>query len=141
MEIMLSMNFFKAVIPESEQTTYEHMREWLFKHGVIGTKSKPYGVGYRIPTQGMSSMFSFVVADVLPPQSGDLIIVPKEFTAQTGSDFDVDKLYMAFMSYTNGEFDSISDRLFEKIVNSDKPFLDPKDVFGDDFEEKELSDE
>ena len=46
----------------------------------------PIGIGYRIPTQGMSSMFGFICADVLPEQSGDLIIVPREFTAQTGSD-------------------------------------------------------
>jgi hypothetical protein len=68
---------------------------------------KPFGVGYRIPTQGMSSMFVFTVADVLPEQSGDLIIVPEEFTAQTGSDFDVDKLFLATMSYTKQEDESV----------------------------------
>jgi len=47
---------------------------------------KPFGIGYRIPTQGMSSMFAMTVADVLPTQSGDTIVVPREFTAQTGSD-------------------------------------------------------
>ena len=71
----------------------------------------------------MSSMFSFVVADVLPQQSGDLIIVPKEFTAQTGSDFDVDKIYMAFMSYTNGVFDSIPDRVFNAITKTKNAFI------------------
>ena len=93
-EILLTMNFFKSVIPEKEQTSYEHMRQWLIDHDVIkgiktdGTKSDPtpFGIGYRIPTQGMSSMFSFTVADVLPEQVGDLIVVPREFTAQTGSD-------------------------------------------------------
>lgn len=65
------------------------------------SKPKPFGVGYRIPTQGMSSTFAFTVADVLPFQSGDLIIVPREFTAQTGSDFDVDKLYLATLQYEN----------------------------------------
>lgn len=54
----------------------------------IKTQSNPMpiGIGYRIPTQGMSSMFGFICADVLPEQSGDLIIVPREFTSQTGSD-------------------------------------------------------
>lgn len=131
MEIMLSMNFFRSVVPKEEQTTYENMRNWLFKHGIIGNNAKPFGVGYRIPTQGMSSMFSFVVADVLPQQAGDLIIVPKEFTAQTGSDFDVDKIYMAFMSYTNGKFDSIPDHVFNAVMNSKTPFLSLQDVFKD----------
>ena len=96
MEIMLSLNFFRDVIPEKYKTDYTTMRQWLIDNDVInGTKSdgtqsdpKPFGVGYRIPTQGMSSTFGFVVADVLPETSSDLIIVPTEFTAQTGSDFD-----------------------------------------------------
>lgn len=84
------------------------MRQWLIDHDVINGKKtdgsqshpKPFGIGYRIPTQGMSSMFAMTVADVLPTQSGDTIVVPREFTAQTGSDFDVDKLFIATMSYT-----------------------------------------
>lgn len=112
MEVMLSLNFFRDVIPEKYNTDYTTARQWLVDNDIInGTKSdgtqsdpKPYGVGYRIPTQGMSSTFGFIVADVLPETSGDLIIVPTEFTAQTGSDFDVDKLYMATYSYErNGD--------------------------------------
>jgi hypothetical protein len=69
------------------------------------SKPKPFGVGYRIPTQGLSSTFAFTVADVLPEWVGDTIIVPREFTAQTGSDFDVDKLFLATLSYKNGELE------------------------------------
>jgi hypothetical protein len=70
------------------------MRNWLVNHGVIKGWKAPdenghgefsegmiFGVGYRIPTQGMSSTFAFRVADVLPEQAGDVIIVPREFTA------------------------------------------------------------
>lgn len=88
MEVFLSMNFFRAVVPREYQTDYATMRKWLMDNNIIGPNAKPFGVGYRIPTQGMSSTFGFVVADVLPEISGDLIIVPREFTAQTGSDFD-----------------------------------------------------
>ena len=88
MEVFLSMNFFRAVIPNEYQTDYATMRKWLMDNNIIGPNAKPFGVGYRIPTQGMSSTFGFVVADVLPETSGDLIVVPREFTAQTGSDFD-----------------------------------------------------
>lgn len=86
MEVFLSMNFFRAVVPQEYQTDYATMRKWLMDNNIIGPNAKPFGVGYRIPTQGMSSTFGFVVADVLPETSGDLIIVPREFTAQTGSD-------------------------------------------------------
>lgn len=99
MEVMLSTNFFRDVVPQEYQTDYTTMRDWLIKHNVIGSNAKPYGIGYRIPTQGLSSTFSFIVADVLPAQTGDTIVVPDEFTAMTGSDFDIDKLYMATYAY------------------------------------------
>lgn len=85
----------------------------------IKTQSNPMpiGIGYRIPTQGMSSMFGFICADVLPEQSGDLIIVPREFTAQTGSDFDVDKLFIAMKSYTNGVYDDFTKEERKKIID------------------------
>lgn len=96
MEVMLSLNFFRTVIPEKYRTDYKTQRQYLIDHDIIkGTKTDgtqsdpdPFGVGYRIPTQGMSSTFGFIVADVLPETSSDTIIVPREFTAQTGSDFD-----------------------------------------------------
>lgn len=99
MEVMSSTNFFRDVVPQEYQTDYTTMRDWLIKHNVIGSNAKPYGIGYRIPTQGLSSTFSFIVADVLPAQTGDTIVVPDEFTAMTGSDFDIDKLYIATYSY------------------------------------------
>lgn len=131
MEVLLSIKFFKTVVPPQFQISHEIMRQWLINHDIInGVKKsiptftyhdkeyddinpeweqkqvwaepKPFGIGYRIPTQGMSSMFVMTVADVLPEETGDLIIVPREFTAQTGSDFDIDKLYIAKYSYKNG---------------------------------------
>ena len=82
MEVMLSINFFRPVVPQEYQKTYGMMRQWLIDHDVIkgkktdGSQShpKPFGIGYRIPTQGMSSMFAMTVADVLPTQSGDTIL-------------------------------------------------------------------
>lgn len=123
MEVMLSINFFKPVVPQEYQKTYGMMRQWLIDHDVINGKKtdgsqshpKPFGIGYRIPTQGMSSMFAMTVADVLPTQSGDTIVVPREFTAQTGSDFDVDKLFIATMSYANGELDTITEEQEKQI--------------------------
>ena len=43
-------------------------------------------VGYRIPTQGLSSISALKVVDVLPSNIGDTIILPTEFTKVTGSD-------------------------------------------------------
>ena len=116
MEVLLSMNFFRRVVPRNVWSQgHNARRQWLIDNDVIkGTKTdgtqsnpKPFGIGYRIPTQGMSSMFAYRVADVLPEQVGDLIVVPREFTAQTGSDFDVDKLFLANYSYKITDTDSV----------------------------------
>ena len=50
------------------------------------------GIGFRIPTQAMSSIEVFEVAGFVPQFMGDTIIVPSEITAKAGSDFDIDKL-------------------------------------------------
>lgn len=134
MEVMLSLNFFKHVIPKKYQSSYFTMRQWLIENNIIGTNANPFGVGYRIPTQGMSSTFGFEVVDVLPEMSGDLMVVPKEFTAQTGSDYDVDKIYLATFSYTVEEDNATRTKLSdlhkqyteEEYVNEDPKALKNK---------------
>lgn len=49
--------------------------------------------GFRIPTQERNSMSAIEIVGFLPEISGDLILAPRDFTKQMGSDFDVDKLY------------------------------------------------
>lgn len=99
------------------------MKKWLIDHNVIGVDSTPQGIGYRIPTQGLSSTFSFKVVDVLPDRFSDTIVVPDEFTAMTGSDFDVDKLYIAMLNYdTDGNIvqytnDKVSEQSPEALQN------------------------
>lgn len=50
-------------------------------------------IGFRIPTQGLNSMSAIKIIGFLPPGYEDIVIAPKEFIAQMGSDFDVDKLF------------------------------------------------
>lgn len=103
MEVMLTTNFFRHIVPIEHQSSFGAMRKWLLENEIIGPKAKPIGIGYRIPTQGSSSTFSFVVKDVLPKTMADTIVVPDGFTAMTGSDFDIDKLYIAMLDYENGK--------------------------------------
>lgn len=88
MEVMLSTNFFRHIVPKEHQTSFTAMRNWLLENKIIGPGSDPLGLGYRIPTQGSSSTFAFTVKDVIPMTNADTIIVPDGFTAMTGSDFD-----------------------------------------------------
>jgi predicted NAD-dependent protein-ADP-ribosyltransferase YbiA (DUF1768 family) len=55
-------------------------------------KSILKGIGFRIPTQSMSSIEVFRVKGFLPQSMGDTIVVPSEVTAKAGSDFDIDKM-------------------------------------------------
>lgn len=48
--------------------------------------------GFRIPTQGLNSMTYAEIVGFLPGNT-DLVIGPKDWTKQMGSDFDIDKLY------------------------------------------------
>ena len=54
------------------------------------------GMGFRIPTQGYNSMAFVEVVGFLPDYMGDIVIAPRSFITQMGSDFDVDKLYEYF---------------------------------------------
>lgn len=50
------------------------------------------GIGFRIPTQALSSVERFIVKGFLPAEMGNTIMVPSEITVKAGSDFDIDKL-------------------------------------------------
>jgi len=50
------------------------------------------GIGFRIPTQSLSSIDSFKVVGFLPSYMGDTVVVPTELVTKAGSDFDIDKL-------------------------------------------------
>ena len=52
------------------------------------------GIGFRIPTQALSSAEVFKVKDFLPESMGATVVVPSEITGKAGSDFDIDKLNM-----------------------------------------------
>jgi hypothetical protein len=72
---------------------------------VIDTNKLPKKIlkqfGYRIPTQGLNSMASLKVVGFLPPNiKMDAVIASREFIAQMGSDFDIDKLYVQSYDYT-----------------------------------------
>lgn len=54
---------------------------------------------YRIPTQAKNSMLSAKIVEFLPPNAGSAIAVPPGIVAQSGSDFDVDKVYIEMANF------------------------------------------
>lgn len=98
MDAVISIDYFEHIIPKG--MSFDQARKWLFDNKIIGNRSdvKANTIGYRIPTQAQSSIHALRFVDVLPVVK-DTIILPREFTKVTGSDFDIDKLYLASLAY------------------------------------------
>jgi len=85
-------------------------------------------VGYRIPTDGPSSMMLLDIYEFLPTYEGNKIILPAGVTTQSGTDYDIDKLSL-FFKYLNHE---------GKVISSN---FDKKNIFKSLKDLKEKSDE
>lgn len=104
MDSVVSINLFKHFIPNYDKMTFKQARQWLIDHNIIGPNAKANAIGYRIPTQSIASISALRFVDVFPEIMGDTIMLPEGFTKLTGSDFDIDKLYVARYGYNeNGE--------------------------------------
>ncbi len=55
--------------------------------------------GMRIPNQGPNSQSWVEIVGFLPKKSGDIVVATRDYLAQMGSDFDVDKLYTYMYNY------------------------------------------
>lgn len=57
------------------------------------------GIGYRIPTEGKYSMAPLIIKGFLPQQNGSMIMLPADITTLSGSDFDIDKLFLMLPNF------------------------------------------
>lgn len=99
MDCVISINLLKHIIPDYDKKTFSEAKKWLIDHDIVGPNSKALAMGYRIPAQGQASTAALKVIDLYPEQIGDTITLPDEFTSLTGSDFDIDKLFVARYNY------------------------------------------
>ena len=113
MDAVVSIDYFMDIIPKGLQNNFKKAKQWLIDNDIIsGVKTgetewhnaEANTMSYRIPTQATSSIGALRFVDVLPIVR-DTIVLPKEFTAQTGSDFDIDKLYMSTLFYEHVKHD------------------------------------
>jgi len=106
MDCVLSIDFFKHIIPKG--LSFAEARQWLIENKIISGRLKDGTwsdadasiVGYRIPTQAQSSIHALRVVDVIETVN-DTIVLPEDFTAITGADFDIDKLFLSTFFYKN----------------------------------------
>lgn len=92
MDAVISIDYFQDILPKN--LSYNEARKWLLDHNIIGENATSNTIGYRIPTQAQSSIHALRFVDVVPAVKST-VILPTEFTKITGSDFDIDHLYLA----------------------------------------------
>lgn len=90
------------------------------------------GIGFRIPTQALSSVEVFKVKGFLPQYMGATVVVPSEITTKAGSDFDIDKLNMYLKSVY---VDNNGDVKLIKYMGSEEA---TKKHYGEMFDRGEL---
>jgi len=133
LEARISKSMFRDIIPGYSKLSAEQIKE------IVQNKVKL--LGFRVPTQGKSSIVVINIVDVLDDSAGDVIHLPLEFTALTGSDFDIDKLFVIRKNYdyikgelveTNYSKDQSDSKLYNlktiEIFRNSKNLLDPKFV-------------
>jgi hypothetical protein len=87
---------------------------------------------YRIPGEGKNSMAVVEVVQFLEPGQ-DGMIVPADFVAQMGSDFDVDKLFINWKSTRSGKNAEIWNEYFDIM----KGILMTPEVFTEEVQHKQ----
>ena len=74
--------------------------------------------GYRIPTESKYSMVPIKVVGFLPRNAGEGIMLPAEITKLSGSDFDIDKLYIMRYEFDR-EVDTEEVGILKTTIKSD----------------------
>lgn len=100
---------------EKCQLSFEEARQWLIDNGIIGENAKANILAYRIPTQAQSSIHALRCVDVIPVVN-DTVILPEEFTKITGSDFDIDKLFLSGLNYKTEGVENIYGYVEQRLV-------------------------
>ena len=97
MEVMIPYFFKEKMVGANKK--FKNDQELLqYLNDTEEGRSILTGVGFRIPTQAMSSSEVFKVVGFLHPSMGYTVVVPSEITHKAGSDFDIDKLNMYLKS-------------------------------------------
>lgn len=98
----------------------------------------------RIPTQGINSMEFMEVYEFLPEDAGNIIIMPSELVAKTGSDFDIDKMFTMmphiFSKYGETRYvergERISPEQRKKLINQRTELETTKREIENEYNEK-----
>lgn len=104
----------KALVPYVEKVGGLDKFNQMIAEGKIDERILK-GVGFRIPTQQLSSMINYKVKEFLPYESGPVVHLPSMITTIAGSDFDIDKLIMYEKNY-NIRYEGLKDTDFRPAL-------------------------
>jgi len=118
--ILISGSFIAKLIPDYKKYTAEELFKGVDGNPpIIDKKILNTLVGYRIPNQGLSSNDALEIIGILPEENGDTVVAYTGITTKTGSDFDIDKMYVMMANY-----DLIDDKLvyteYDKSLSNNK---------------------
>ena len=85
---LISGSVLKKYLPDYQNMTFDQIMKKIDKRILSNV------IGYRIPNQNMASNDALEIVGILPPELGDSVIAYPEITTKTGSDFDIDKMYL-----------------------------------------------
>lgn len=121
MQVRLSINFFDDVIQEAKRNkikgydfdNFEDQRRFILDNKEL------FALSYRVPTQGQNSTIPVEIVDLVPSLNGSMIQFPAGITALTGSDFDIDKMFLARYNYevVNGKMQKVKYDINEVMNN------------------------
>lgn len=89
------IKYMECYLPAYSRKLYEPLMK---EDGTLDIEKLPEdlrkAIGYRVPTEAKYSMVPIYIKGFMPQQNGSAIMLPAEITTLSGSDFDIDKLYV-----------------------------------------------
>lgn len=89
-------------------------------------------IGYRIPTEDKYSIMPIKIKGFLPLTAGSMIMLPSDIITMSGTDFDIDKLFLMLREYETSDagkkmnmaFDEYMTQHYGKEWQNDERFID-----------------
>jgi len=98
--VLISASIISKYIPNWKD--YDEKELFVSYQGgdpIINKELQENIIGYRIPNQGLSSNDALKIIGLLPEENGDTIVAYTGITTKTGSDFDIDKMFLMITNY------------------------------------------
>ena len=99
--IFISGTILSKYLPNYKDYKAEDLfgsKESNYTDGILDKRILENIIGYRIPNQGLASNDALTVMGILPEETGDTVIAYTGITTKTGSDFDIDKMFLMIPS-------------------------------------------